>query len=305
MNFSKIQQYLPSKKFQKIIGAVLIVVILILGINFIVSGRESFKNKDILAVNNKTIYEIRDTDTDYDGVYDWEETLWGTDKEKKFTFDGIADYEYIQNKKKALNTEGEINLREITETEKFAQEFFSTFVALQNTEGVDPSDINNFSDALGQNLVSQEIPDSYTLSQVKTTRSTDADSQIDYYIKVQELFQNAQTQGLGNELEITSQNLVSYTNQGKTTNINELILIGQTYIDFASKMMQITVPINLQNNHLDIANASNSVGKSVLNMAKVTEDPVVGLSAVANYQKYSQELVDSVNSLEKELEKVL
>ena len=305
MKMLKIQPYLPSKKFQKIIGSVFLIVILFFVVNFFVSRRESFKNKDVLNVTNKTIYEIRDTDSDYDGVYDWEEKFWGTNPNNKFTFEGVADGEYIENKRKALNAEGEIDLQTLTETDKFAKEFFSTFLALQTTEGVNQDDILNFSDALGSNIVNQDIPNSYNSAQVKTSSDTSSENQIDYYLRIKRLFESYQEKGIGDELEITGQNLVTYSNEGKINNINELLLIGQTYVEFAEKTMELKVPINLVDYHLAIVNASNNTGKSVIGMAKVTEDPVVGLGAVSTYQKYSGELIDSVDKLEKELEKVL
>ena len=41
-------------------------------------------------------------DTDGDGIADWEEALWGTDKNKKITFNDTPDATYIENKKKEL-----------------------------------------------------------------------------------------------------------------------------------------------------------------------------------------------------------
>ena len=55
--------------------------------------------------------------------------------------------------------------------------------------------------------------------------------------------------------------------------------------------------------HLHIANSSNNTGISVSNMAKITSDPVVGLSGLSQYQKYSDDLVKAVTDLETFLEK--
>lgn len=302
-NFNKIQPYLPSKNFQKIIGSVVLIVILFFVVNYFISRKESFKNKDLLNINNKTISEIRSIDTDYDGLYDWEEKLWGTDINNKFTFDGIADTDYVANKKKSLNI-NEANDKIETETDKFAKEFFSTYLALQ-TNQVDPNTINNFSEALGNSIVNKEIPNSYELNQIKTTNDTTSENQIKYYLELKKLFESYQNKGLGNELEIASRNLVQYTNQGKAESIEELLVIGDMYIEFTKKALQITVPVDLAEYHLDIINASNNAGKSVIDMSKVIGDPVVGLSAISNYEKNSQDLVNSVEKLEQELEKVL
>jgi hypothetical protein len=302
MNLKNIQQYLPSKKFQKTIVAFLVLVIVIFIVIFIISSqKEKYSSQTGLAVNNKTVYELLGKDTDGDGVEDWEEQFWGTDKNKKFTFEGISDSQYIDNKRLALNTEQELNTKTLTETDIFAREFFPAILAL-NSEGVDQETINNFSNALGQKIVTPEIKITYFDSDIKTNQEEDIESKKDYYTKIQKLFNKYKESGIGDELQIISAGLLSYSNQGKTTDTNELLVIGQAYQDFAKSVVATEVPSSLSEYHLRIANNAHNTGASVLNMAKVIEDPIVGLSALSSYQKYSQDLIDTVDELEVELE---
>lgn len=304
MNLEKIKPYLPSKNFQKIIGSVVIIIILFFGINLIFANKKTFENKNNLAINQKTIYEIKNTDTDFDGVYDWEEVLWGTDPKNKFTFDGMSDDEYIKNKKLALNTADEPNSRELTETDKFAQEFFASFVSLQAND-VDINDINNFADALGQNIANKDNPIVYNLSQVKTSSDTSIENQIKYYESLQNMFNKYQDNGLGDEVEALGQKLLKYTNEDKIEDTNELILQSEAYMSLAKEIMNLSVPSNLATIHLNIVNSTANIGRNVLAMTKVINDPIVGVSALANYQKYTDELEKNVSLLEQELEKML
>ena len=66
--------------------------------------------------------------------------------------------------------------------------------------------------------------------------------------------------------------------------------------------MDTSVPESLVEYHLQIANSSNNLSISVSNMAKVTNDPIVGLSGISQYQKYSEDLVQAVEDLESILE---
>ena len=60
----------------------------------------------------------------------------------------------------------------------------------------------------------------------------------------------------------------------------------------------MSVPQSLADYHLRIANSANDTGISVLNMGKVANDPIVGLSGLSQYQKYSDNLVKAVTDLE-------
>lgn len=302
MNLKNIKQYLPSKKFQKTIIAFLVLGTVIFIVIFIISSqKEKYSSQTGLAVNNKTVYELLGKDTDGDGVEDWEEQFWGTDKNKKFTFEGISDSQYVDNKRLALNTEQELNTKALTETDIFAREFFPAILAL-NSEGVDQETINNFSNALGQKIVTPEIKVTYFDSDIKTNQDEDKASKINYYKTIQKLFNKYKEDGIGEELQIISQGLLSYSNEGKTTETSELLIIGQAYQDFAKGVIAIEVPGSLSEYHLRIANNAHNTGASVLNMAKVIEDPIIGLSALSSYQKYSQDLIDTVDELETELE---
>lgn len=298
MNLQKIKPYLPSKQFQTVVLFLIVLIAIGFGIFYIFSKNEKFSRNKDLEINKKTIYEIIETDTDGDTVPDWEESLWGTDKNKKATFEGISDSEYIENKKKALNLTSDVEVSNLSETESFAREFFTAYLALKSSEGVNNSDINNFSEALGQKIVNPNLTDLYTDSQIKKSNKDDSESQLDYYQDISALFNKYKESGLGDELNIISKGLLTYQNEGKVEKYNELLLIGESYQEFAKQALEIAVPQSLSKYHLNIINASNNTGVSVINMSKVIEDPIVGLSGLSSYQKYSDELVSEVESLE-------
>lgn len=300
MNTDKIKPYLPSKKFQKTIGGFLVVGIFIVVIFFIFSSqKESYSNYNKnLKINNKTIAGLVQQDTDADGIPDWEEDLWGTDKNNKATFDGISDSTYVENKKKALNADEEVDNRNLTETDKFAREFFSAYSAL-SSEGASAEIIGNFSSALGQRIVNPNLENTYSQKDVKILKTETEESHIEYYLQLQSEFNIYKENGIGDELEIISQELLAYTNKGATTAKSaELLLIGQAYQEFAKEVMQLEIPSSLSVQHLAIANSSHNTGVSVLNLIKLSDDPVVGISALANYQKYSEEFIEHVTGLE-------
>jgi len=304
------QKYLPSKKFIKLGGIGIILAIIVFVVFFMSGEGESFnlgslgdKKNNGLKIENQTISEIVHNDSDSDGITDWEEALWGTDKNKKITFEDTPDATYIANKKKELNIEPEsiAETENLTETEKFAREFFASYSALKSSGNVDDDTINSFSNALGQKIVNPALIDSYKTEDVKINTTTDSATKQKYYMNLKNIFESYEKTGMGEELELVGSSIASHSANNSTdlsTVYEKLSDISDAYKDFAKKTMSLSVPKDLVNYHLQIANSANNTGISVGDMRKVIEDPIIGLSGLSQYQKYSDDLVKSVADLE-------
>jgi hypothetical protein len=304
-NKKKYSKYLPSKKFVLITSFCIVLAVIIFVIFFMSSSGENFtigsKPNLPLKVENQSITDLVEKDTNGDGIPDWEKILWGLDPNKLTTPDGIPYPVYIANKKKALNIEqsADADNQNLTETDKFAREFFASYSAMKSSGQVDSNTINNFSNSLGQNIVNQTLADQYTQTDVKISATDDAASKQKYYEDMENLFKSYKGIGMGDELDIVSGELAS-NSSGTTDNTeqnNKLATIASAYQDFAQKVMQISVPQSLVEYHLEIANAANDTGISVSNLEKISSDPVVGLSGLSQYQKYSDALVKAVSDL--------
>ena len=300
----KYQKYLPSKKFIAIMFLALVIGIFI--IFFTSSRSESFatgetKNNPALKIENQTINDLIRNDSDGDGIADWEETLWGTDKNKSQTFSDTPDALYIENRKKELNLEQNVNVTKLTETEKFAREFFTSFTAMKASGQVDQDTINSFSNALGQKIVNPALIDRYSETDIKVNISDDGNDLAQkqkYYEEVKRLFQEYQKAGIGDELDVVNSGLTAYETTSNADPYSQLPIIADAYQNFAEKIMGISVPSELVLYHLQIANSSNNTGISVLNMRQIIRDPLVGLEGISQYQKYSEDLVKAVADLE-------
>ena len=310
---SKYTKYLPSKKFTLIAGSSVILAITIFVVFFMPSNKENYatENKnDILAVkaNNQTLTELIQNDSDQDGIADWEEALWGTDKNKKITFNDTPDAVYTEGKKKELKIEESSNAEEqnLTETDKFARGFFTSYSAMKSSGQIDSDTINNFSNALGQKIVNPNLVNRYSETDVKINSDDTIISQQKYYQDVQKLFRGYLSSGLGDELAIISASVISNETDEFINNADQntkLSKIASAYQGFAKEMMDVSVPASLARYHLQIANNANNTGISVSGMAKIVSDPIVGLSGLSQYQKYSEELISAVENLETILSK--
>lgn len=288
-------KYLPSKKFIKTFSVLFFIALVYFGFSYFGKKQKYFSKET--SFNNETVNSLIEKDTDGDGVEDWEEALWGTDKNKKETFPGNSDFAYIENKKKSLGA-SDTKDENLTETEKFSRGFLVAFTAMKESGNVDALTINNFGSALGQKIATSSIIDTYSIGEVKTKTIDDKEKRKAYYLGIADLFDSYENIGIGNELEIVGNNLTSYSSTGKDVGANELLAISDAYKEFAEKIMEMTVPTDLAEKHLNIANAANNTGIAVGNMMKIVSDPVVGLSGLSEYQKYNSELENAVRELE-------
>jgi len=287
----KYKKYLPSKKFTYFILTFIGLGVFIFIISTLLFGKSSFlskENKNKLATQKLTINELLQKDSDGDGVMDWEEGLWGTDPNNIKTFNGTPDAEYVKSKREALQTPGENGLdnNSLSETDKFAQQFFASIAALKQNGQVDANTIKNISTSLGQTIVDSTIIDKYSNSDAKISANDDATRQKTYYTTIKKLFETYTKKGIGDEAEITGTLASSsITTEEKTKYTNQLSQIADAYQEYAQKVIGTQVPGSLVSYHLAIANNANNTGIAVRNMSKVTDDPIVGLSGLSQYQK--------------------
>jgi len=299
------KKYLPSKKFFRLLGSFLVIALIFFVAYKMFSNKSKYATTrdngkllvDRLALAGLTVDQLVKKDSDNDGIQDWEETLWGTDKNNPTTT-GINDATYIENKKKELNINPTKDEAGLTETEKFAREFFTAYVAMKANGAIDTNTINNFSSALGQKVVTPDLINKYSLKDIKTADINTKEEKTKYYQSMKSLFESFKTKGVGQELDIINTQL---TSPAGSKNPDKLTPISEAYKDFAKKVIDITVPSDLTEEHLKIANSANNTGISILGMTKITSDPIVGLSGISQYQKYSGDLISAVGDLEAKL----
>jgi hypothetical protein len=297
----QIEKYLPSKKFLYLLGSFAILALVFFIIFKLFSNKNSFftsKTEPKLQTEKMTVNQLIQKDSDDDGIFDWEEALWGTDPKNKSTFEGILDADYIRNKRGELKTETDIATNEkLTETDKFAREFFASYTAMKASGQVDDNTIKDFSTALAQKISDPSIVNQYSEKDIKITKNDEPTDKEDYYVTAGGLFEKYKTEGIGDELDIAS----TMAGVGSTTdnqNQDKLIKVAGAYKEFAKKLLLIPVPKSLEEYHLRIINSANKTGISVLNMSKMITDPIVGISGTSQYDKYSNELITAVNDLE-------
>lgn len=299
---SKINKYLPSKKFTIITISVFTVLMIIFFVGKWIQYRNTPKtqntigNSEQILTESSTLSDLVTKDSDLDGIPDWEESLWGLDPNNKYTNEGISDADWVAQKKKELAASSENDTststgQNLSETDKFSREFFTTITTLKQSGNLDQSAVSNIANVVGDKMGSSNLPNNYRVIDLKKTYDVTIESQAKFYTDVSDLYTKYREQGLGTELD----NMDTSTGE---ENVPQLLKISQIYIDFSKDIMNLSIPNNLTQSGLDIANGAYNTGLAIKNLAQLVNDPLIGLIGLTQYQKWSEQFIRSSEDLE-------
>ncbi len=289
-----LRRYLPSKKFTKIAGVSLAVIVLGYFIFLYTKTYSSIKNP-LIVTETTTPKEIIERDLDFDGVPDWEEALWGTDSNNPSTFNE-PDKQYIAKKRAEVSNstggEGTASVENLNDTEKIAREFLTTIIALHQAGTLNTFNIENlaqkFSGDIGQNV---DLPNHYVIADIKTSADTKEAKSV-YYSKIKAAITTGEKGGMGTELEVIA---LSFGEEPAKT--ADFQMFAKTYSTLAKELAAMAVPPGARSSHIAFLNESYNMSLIFKNMTEINDNSIVGLIAVAQFEKHEPKLEAAVASL--------
>ena len=276
-------------KNKRVVLVALAVVLLVL--LFFIKTKSQWTNEGVagagLVSGDEILGDVLSKDTDKDGILDWEEGLWGTDPTKKDTNDdGVSDKEEIGRMKaeRIANAEsnGEISYTDeenLTQTDKFARELFSTVAALNQSGEIDDNTVAQITDSLAtqiQNPVQRKI---FTMADLKVTGDSSQVSLETYANAVVGLYQRYPVTG----------NVVDVLNQLSETEDNTQILsqlspgINQMK-NFVDGMTKVNAPAVIASSHLEVINSLQVLIENMEDIQLFDTDSLATLGALSQYE---------------------
>jgi hypothetical protein len=291
-------KYLPSKKFVRFIGIIVAIGIVIWIVSMLLSKKTSFVNKrdtQNTAVASDSIDDAYTKDSDGDGVYDWEETLWGTDPNKKDTNgDGMSDGAEIKAKKKDIQNSAEFatssrgDTKSFNQTEQFAQQLLSTASLAKQEGGLTTEAMDAFSKSFGSSISSASIPDQFTLADIHMKNVTPA-AYKEALSKAFSAYRAANISELGV--------LYRFAN-GDTSAAADIDTLIKLYSDLSTNLLAVQTPYAIAGTELTMANNAAKLSAVFVNMKNINDDPLVSVVGFKEYQDYSAELEKAVINLQ-------
>lgn len=291
---NNLKKYLPSKKFISILLIIVIFIALFFGIKEIFSFLKNRKiNKGEGEQITMTVGGLIQKDSNENGIADWEEYLWGLDPKKN----GDKNREFITNKKKSLEQSGLISIdddsKQISDNELLSREFFATIISLQQTGEINQESIDSVAQAVGQRVEATPIPDIYTKIDMNIVQNESLATKEKYHNDLSNLITKYENADIGSELVIIAQGLSSQDPQA----LYAAKTIAVAYRSFGSELIGIPVPGSLVSIHLALANNYEKTAQSIEGLIKMLNDPILGMSSILNYKKYTDAIALDLEKL--------
>lgn len=253
-------------------------------------NRTSAKAGDVVLVK-----DVVGKDSNNNGIADWEEYLWGLNPLKN----GASNKEYIMAKRQTLSENNPLSAPitgNAEESEALSKEFFAVVVSLMQSGSLTEDSIAQISNEIGQKIVPEQLPDTYTRDMVKINDREDAD--IQYFQALDKLNKKYADKDMGGELTIIAQGLANNNPQA----LRIASSIASSYRSFGQELIKLPVPEKISIGHLSLANDYEKIATSLEGFSTILDNPLVGMKALLNYKKYNDSITSDLASISSNLE---
>lgn len=266
-------------------------LIIVLGIFVMVKQNKAPEVKTTVSPNIVSVQNtiVTNTDTDTDGVPDWQEIIWKTDPAKANTY-GIPDKEYIAKKsteeKNATSTiSGSTN-----STEELSQQLFTEYMRLQQAGQLNETTIQTMTERIAQNIAAKPSDALYTLKDIKTFPDSDTDK-LQTYANTLISLQKSYVQ--------TYDKLTA----GKTVTIgdpdfgNSMVLASQLYTKLATDLIKVAAPEGAAQFHLAYTNSIKQSAQGLLEFSHFTDDPINSMAGIQRHTAGEELQTSAINNI--------
>jgi hypothetical protein len=256
------------------------------------------KTQNGLAYDDTTIKQLVEMDTDGDTIPDWQEKLYGLDPTKRETVPGVPDSTTIN---KLRTEQGLISINEnqdtenLTETEKFARELFSTAASVGQSGTFDQTLTEQIGVSLADKIQNTPQKRVFVLSDLKITENTSLETYTNYSTNVMSIWKQ------NNKQDYTvTEVLERFVNDQKNIDITALRDLDPI-IASANKvieaMTEMSVPRAFAYQHLDYLNGIERIVENLSDLQLYEGDPLVALGGMNQYEKNLELYVQTVQNL--------
>jgi hypothetical protein len=290
--------WLKSKKFLLIVFAIVFLVSLFLIKNNFLSDDQS-RVDDALSYDEGLLVNFINKDADQDGMLDWEESLWGTDPNNKDTDgDGVLDDAEIAEikKERGINTVGDEDPNNLTQTEKFSRELFATVATLSQAGEIDQATADKLSSSLAEQIKNSAPERVYTSSNLSLTNDNSSTAVSEYNQELGDLYEKFEIEKGAVQI---LQEAMSEDGTIDAQGLEELDPLIEKVEGIVLGMLQVKVPSQLASTHLKLTNATQRCLEDFKNMKFYETDPIVALGGISSYQKNSILIDEATNELHK------
>ncbi|MFZ3011603.1 MAG: hypothetical protein WA060_01215 [Minisyncoccia bacterium] len=261
--------------------------------------------QDGLTYDTVAIGDLVNKDTDGDGILDWEEPLWGLDPTTKETTPGAPDSSVIKKLKAEqgfdtnITTEDSPDYTEnLTETEKFSRELFSTVATLNQQGNVDEKTVDSITTSLSekmQNILPRKV---FTQADIKILDENQYATIRTYNDELNSAY--AKNPIKGSVIEVLGKFVIDENNVD-TSVLKDLDPIIKQTRSLIDEILKIGVPKSLVPLHLSFINGMERIAENIEDIKMYDTDAIVSLIGISQYEKNSVSLEETIKNLSEEV----
>ena len=279
-------------------------------------GKNSLENNaetGLVYSGNEILENLITKDTDLDGVLDWEEMLWGTNPDKKDTNDdGVSDSTEIaklKTSKEEYSFGDELGLGEnnsetgeLTETDKFSREFFSTVTTLNQSGVIDQATMDKLGESLAEKIKNSAPRKIFLLSDLKIIEDGSLQAIKNYNNALDNIRKKYPVET--NAMDILQKFIVD-ENTVDVAVLSELDPIIEQTEKIVNELAKMSIPESIAPLHLDFLNGIERLVENLNDIQLYEVDVILALSAISQYEENITTLESANNELVKILQQKL
>lgn len=277
-------------------------LVLVMGIFWLTKrGEGQRKESNRVSTQTSVGWEIDatlfDKDSDGDGLYDWEEALWGTDPNNPDTDgDGTSDGEEIRlgrdpripGPNDALTTEAmpiyaRDDIQNLTVSESFQKDYFDGLLALRQKGNLTESSVEvMLSELSNKYLNDPKISKEYSLANIKVSASESSDTVRAYINNLGNI--TTEYKGVLSSTDVLGVLNVFAINKDEES-LSKIASLMQSYAQAQSSLVSISVPNNLSAAHVGMLNGISTMRRSLNAMySLVDSDPLASILELSSFR---------------------
>jgi hypothetical protein len=305
--------YLPSKRI-----LVLIAVIVVAGVGawLITSDGSNSDGSALIGTQAEDSVSANERDTDNDGLADWEEALWNTDKNDPDTDgDGDEDGDEVKDGRhpKIAGPNDQVNQQRVdviysqdavvptNRTNEAWKELLPYMASYISVTGGDKEIADEKLQEISEKISRKAQKEADTINRKKIAdlqiKNNPNFQDIDTYFSntIQVLGEYYATTNIDDELLIFAQATAGGSiDQSK---LAQLEVVATDYRVLVNKLLDISVPESLASIHVEVVNNHLALAKATENMAALQKDPIRSMAGLKSYRELIKQKQGVMNEL--------